>query len=214
MSASEARSEAESSKPSGGDKLANVSAALLLGGVSSRMGSDKAHLDVGGEAAATRLASLLARLFDDVLLVGGEPPAAAAGRRVADLEGPRCALRGVASALSAAREERVLILATDLIAMTPDLLLALTAYPEADAVVPRLDGFAQPLCAIYRREPALAAARKCLDAKRLALGALLDQLEVRWLEGEDLAAVDPGGRALANVNTPEDLARLAQGTAA
>jgi hypothetical protein len=32
---------------------------------------------------------------------------------------------------------------------------------------------------------------------------------VRWLEGEDLAALDPSGRALANVNTPDEYARLA-----
>jgi hypothetical protein len=42
-----------------------------------------------------------------------------------------------------------------------------------------------------------------------ALAALLERLELRWLEGDDLAALDPEGGALANVNTPEDYARLA-----
>jgi molybdopterin-guanine dinucleotide biosynthesis protein A len=188
--------------------IANVSAALLLGGASTRMGSDKAQLGVHGEPAALRLAQLLASLFEDVLLVGGEPPAGAPGRRVEDVAGPRCALRGLASALGAAREPRVLVLATDLLAMTPDLLLALSAYPEADAVVPRQAGFPQPLCAVYRRAPALAAAERCLAAGTLALTSVLAQLELCWLEGDDLAAVDPGGRALANVNTPDDYARL------
>jgi molybdopterin-guanine dinucleotide biosynthesis protein A len=192
-----------------GSRIANVSAALLLGGASARMGRDKAQLPVGEEPAGTRLAKLLAGLFDEVLLVGGAPPAGAPGRRVADLAGPRCALLGVASALAAAREERVLVLATDLMAMTPDLLLGLVAAPEADAVVPRAGGFAQPLCALYRRDPALAAARACLARERLALGALLDRLHVRWLDGEDLAALDPGGGALVNVNTPDDYARVA-----
>jgi len=193
---------------SGESRIANVSAALLLGGASTRMGADKAQLLICGEPAATRLAKLLAGLFEDVLLVGGEPPASAPGRRVADTEGPRSALRGVASALAAAREERVLVLATDLMGITPDLLLALTAFPEADAVVPRAAGFAQPLCALYRRAPALAAAKHCLARNSLALRALLERLGVRWLEGDDLAALDPGGNALANVNTPEDYARL------
>jgi molybdopterin-guanine dinucleotide biosynthesis protein A len=190
-------------------RIANVSAALLLGGESRRMGTDKALLSVGGAAAATHLARLLARLFADVLLVGGAPPAEAPGRRVPDAPGPPCALRGLSTALAAAREPRVLVLATDLMAMTPDLLLGLVAFPEADAVVPRAGGFAQPLCALYRREPALAAARACLAEGRLALAALLDRLEPRWLEGEDLASLDPEGGALANVNTPEDYARLA-----
>ncbi len=190
-------------------RIANVSAALLLGGASTRMGRDKAHLPVAGEPASSRLAKLLESLFEDVMLVGGEPPASAPGRRVADDAGPRCGLLGVATALGAAREERVLVLATDLMAITPELLLGLTAFPEADAVVPRAAGHAQPLCALYRRAPALAAARQCLARGKLALNAMLDGLEVRWLEGADLAALDPEGRALANVNTPADYARLA-----
>ncbi len=189
-------------------RLANISAALLLGGASTRMGRDKARLELRGEPAATRLARLLASLFEDVLLVGGDAPAEAPGRRVRDLDGPACALRGVASALAAAREERVLVLATDLMAMTPDLLLALAAYPEADAVVPRAVGFAHPLCALYRRAPALAAAQRCLASESLALNSMLAQLDVRWLEGDDLAALDPDGAALGNVNTPDDYARL------
>jgi molybdopterin-guanine dinucleotide biosynthesis protein A len=63
----------------------------------------------------------------------------------------------------------------------------------------------EPLCALYRREPALSAAQARLAAGRLALHELLDALRVHWLEGEDLAAVDPGGAALANVNSPDDL---------
>jgi molybdopterin-guanine dinucleotide biosynthesis protein A len=172
------------------------------------MGRDKAQLAVAGEPAATRLAKLLAGLFEDVLLVGGEPPSEAPGRRVADAAGPRCALRGLVTALAAAREERVVVLATDLMAITPDVLLALVAYPEADAVVPRRDGFAQPLAALYRRAPALAAAERALAADTLALKDVLAQLEVRWLEGDDLAALDPDSEALANVNTPADYERI------
>ena len=63
--------------------------------------------------------------------MGGDPPGDASGRRVSDPDGPRCALRGVTSALESAREERVLIVATDLPLVTPDLLLALVAWPVA-----------------------------------------------------------------------------------
>lgn len=187
-------------------RLANVAAALLLGGASTRMGADKAQLALDGEPLATRLARLLATLCEDVLLVGGAPPASAAGRRVADPDGPRSALRGLVGALEAARAERVLVLATDLAGVGPDLLLALVAAPEADAVVPRTPAGAEPLCALYRREPVLREARARLARGALALHALLDALDVHWLEGDDLLAAGGDGRALANVNTPADLA--------
>jgi molybdenum cofactor guanylyltransferase len=187
-------------------RLANVAAALLLGGASSRMGADKAQLALDGEPLAVRLAKLLATLCEDVLLVGGAPPESAPGRRVADPEGPRSALRGLTGALEAASAERVLVLATDLPGVGSDLLLALVAAPDADAVVPRTPAGAEPLCALYRRAPALAEARRRLASGELALHGLLRALDVHWLEGEDLAAAGGGGGALANLNTPADLA--------
>jgi molybdopterin-guanine dinucleotide biosynthesis protein A len=188
-------------------RIATISAAILAGGASSRMGSDKAFAKIGGVAAATRIAHLLGDLFEEVLLVGGEPPREARGRRVADLEGPTCALRGLRSALEAAAGERVLVVATDLPLVTPALLLALVAWPEADAVVPRTGGGRHPLCALYRLDAVLPVARSRLATGELKLSDLLDALDTRYLDGRDLERVDPEGIALTNVNTPDDLAR-------
>lgn len=190
-------------------RVAGLSGAVLLGGASSRMGRDKAALAVGGVAGATRIALALDALCDEVLLVGGTPPADAKGRAVADPEGPRCALRGLVAALEAARGERVLVVATDLPLLTDAFLrgLATVAGADADAVVPRPVPKAQPLCAVYRRLPVLARAREQLAAGQLALHGLLDTLRVSWIEGERLRALDPSGTALLNVNTPEDLVR-------
>ena len=191
----------------GSGRLSNVAGAVLTGGASARMGSDKAALAIGGVASATRVARCLALLCEDVVLIGGDPPPDAPGRRAPDGEGPRSALRGLVAALEATRAERVLVVATDLPFVTPDLLLALVAWPEADAVVPHSADGIHPLCALYRRERALAVARRHLADERLALSALLDALATRYLAGDDLRAVDPDGTALLNVNTPEDLAR-------
>jgi molybdopterin-guanine dinucleotide biosynthesis protein A len=184
-------------------RIANVSAALLLGGASERMGADKARLEIAGGAAAVVLARRLASLFEEVLLVGGAPPAEAEGRRVTDTGGPRSALRGLVTALEAAQGERVLVLATDLLGVSPDLLLALVAAPVADVVAPRSARGAEPLCALYTREPSLGEARRRLAAGQLALHELLAALRVEWLEGDDLAAV---AADLTNVNTPAELA--------
>jgi len=178
------------------------------------MGRDKAHLAIGGVPAASRISRLLAALFEEVLIVGGDPPATAHGRRVADVEGPQCALRGFVSALAAASCERILVVATDLPLVSADLLLALVAWPESDAVVPRTAGGLHPLCALYRRDPVLAVARARLADGRLALRGLLDAVDTATLEAADLARVDPEGTALSNVNTAEDLARARAAAAA
>jgi len=190
-----------------GGRLREVAGAVLLGGRSTRMGRDKASLTIGGVAAATRVARVLESLCEEVLLVGGDPPPNAPGRRVPDPPGPSCPLRGIVAALDAARAERVLVVATDLALVTPAVLLAIVAWPRADVVVPRPGGVAQPLCALYQREVArrLSAAR--LRDGRLAVQELILELHASYLDDPDLAEVDPAGSALANLNTPEDLAR-------
>jgi molybdopterin-guanine dinucleotide biosynthesis protein A len=172
------------------------------------MGSDKAHLPLEGVASATRLATMLGDLFEEVLLVGGDPPPDAPGRTVPDPEGPRSALRGLVGALEAATAERVLVVATDLMALSAPLLMALLAWPEADAVVPRTGAKIHPLCALYRREPVCRLARQRLADGELALVRLLDGVRVSYLEGPDLRAVDPDGSALFNVNTPDEFEQL------
>lgn len=171
------------------------------------MGSDKARLSLGGVALAMRAAELLSLYFTDVLLVGGEPPAGAPGRFVpdSDVDAPRCALRGIVSALENTRAERALIVATDLPLLTADLILGLTAWPEHDVVLPRRDGRPEPLCAIYKRETVLEPARAKLEAGDLAMRSLLDAVDTGYLEGADLEALDPDGSALHNLNTPADL---------
>jgi molybdopterin-guanine dinucleotide biosynthesis protein A len=189
-------------------RIGNVAGAVLMGGASSRMGRDKAHLPIGGVAGATRAARLLGSLFEEVLLVGGDPPDDTPGRRVRDGDGPACALRGLAAALGAAAAPRVLVVATDLPLLTPDLLLALVAWPEADAVVPRTSHGPQPLCALYARDAVLPAARRRLLAGELALHGLLAAVQTSYLEPADLARLDPQGTALFNLNTPQDLEEL------
>lgn len=172
------------------------------------MGRDKAGLPLAGVANATRLAKRLGRLFEDVLIVGGEPPEDTPGRRVADVDGPQCALRGVVSALAAAETSRVLLLATDLPLVSVDLLLGLVAWPEFDAVVARDAHGPQPLCGVYRREVALDAARARLGAKTLALAGWLESVDLCVLPDDVMASLDPEGVALANLNTPKDLPEI------
>ena len=182
--------------------------AVLLGGESRRMGSDKARLRVGGVACATRVARALGEVCGTVWLVGGARPEDAPGRPVPDPPGPRCALRGLVAALEASQAEHVLVVATDLPLVTPRFLRALASAQPADALVPRDAAGPHPLCARYRRAAALGPARARLAGQDLSLQGLLAALDTRWLEGDPLRDADPDGTALLNVNTPDDLRRV------
>lgn len=188
-------------------RINGLSGAVLKGGASSRMGRDKASLVLGGVPFAARIARLLDAMCCEVLLVGGSPVDGAPGRAVGDPEGPRCALRGLVAALAGAAGDRVLVVATDLPLVTDSLLRGIAAPSAADAVVPRPDGRPQPLCAVYRRAPALERARERLASERLSLQGFLEGLSVEWVDGQRLQHIDPDGTALVNINTADDLER-------
>ena len=88
------------------------------------------------------------------------------------------------------------------------LLLALVAWPEADAIVPRTADGSHPLCALYRRDSVLPVARARLAAGVLELRGLLGATDTRFLDEAEMERLDPAGHALSNLNTPDDLARI------
>lgn len=145
----------------------------------------------GDTARAQPVARILSRLFVEVLWVGGEPPEGAPGVRVpADLGGPRSALGGLIAALDASSAERVLVAAAESPLLTPDLALALTAWPEREVVVPVTSAGPQPLCALYARDPARARAREQHARGATAIDELVEALDVDYVSSAELGVLE------------------------
>jgi len=167
-------------------RLANVAGAVIPG-AGARPPAP------GGAREAARIARRLATLFEEVICVGSEPPADTGARRADEVGGPPGVLRDIGSALAAATAERVLVVAAGAEEASPELLLALVAWPEAEAVLPRAPGATRPSCALYRRETALRAFREQIASGRSDVCG--------WLEALDTAYVDPD--ALPDAGAPE-----------
>lgn len=147
--------------------VAPFAGAVLTGGASRRMGSDKALIEIGGRPlAAVVAAALRGAGAAPVLAVGGAGPSLTGWGLVAVAddhpgEGP---LGGVITALAHARDELVVVLACDLPAVRPEsiakVVAALAGDPGARCAAPIVDGRLQPLHAAWRAAalPALAAA--------------------------------------------------------
>lgn len=139
----------------GASRIANVTAAMLVG-----FGSAPPAPSTRSSAS---LVELVEALFEDTLWVGDPGPAAARGRHAPITSAHRSPLVGLAAALEAAEGERVIVFATDdSPRVDAELLLALVAWPESAAVQVVESGSAVPVCAIYRRDDLLAAARHVL----------------------------------------------------
>jgi molybdenum cofactor guanylyltransferase len=192
-----------------------VSAFILTGGASSRMGKAKGLLEFGGEPLILRIARTIEPLVSSVTAVGPSKRYAALGLQVIDdqqfgIAGERGKslgpLAGIASALNASRTDWNLILACDLPYLTRewlDWLLARTKVSSGQIIMPRTEGGSEPLAAVYRREcaePIIAAlhrgVRKVTDAT--------EQLRTEFVTEREWRYIDPDGRVLRNMNTPED----------
>jgi molybdopterin-guanine dinucleotide biosynthesis protein A len=74
--------------------------------------------------------------------------------------------------------------------------------PAYDVVAPRVDGFPEPLHAVYSRA-CLAAIQPRVEAGRLKIVGFYEDVRVRYVDEVELREVDPELRSFRNVNTPE-----------
>jgi molybdenum cofactor guanylyltransferase len=188
-----------------------LSAAVLTGGASTRMGADKALLELSGATLLERTLAALRVVSDDVTVVGARPPYACFGASVVVDDYPGAGpLGGVATALRAARHEHTLVVACDMPLLSGALLRAMAAEPRNyGALVPLVGGQPQPLHAVYARS-CLPPIRARLEAGRRSVIEMLDDLHVRWLTEDWMRRFDPLLRSTHNANTPAQLEEARQ----
>ena len=185
--------------------------AILAGGKARRFGGqDKARLIVGGRSILDQQIELLRSVADEVFLVGHDPA------RFADVGLPvfpdhvsgAGAMGGILTALESTTADRVIVIACDMPFLVADLLNALvTLAGSADGAWVRTSRGPEPLVACYRQH-ARTAIRGAIQSGHLRAAELDRVLALRELTETDVAAFGPVDRLLANLNTPEDYARV------
>jgi molybdopterin-guanine dinucleotide biosynthesis protein A len=183
---------------------------IQAGGESRRMGQDKALLPFQGRTLIERVLGRAAHLADEVLVTTNQPE----GYRflglplVADVIPGRGALGGLFTALSAASQTLVAVVACDMPFVSAELLSFerdLLLQESYDAAIPRTAGGTEPFHAVYRREACLPHIQAAIQADKWRVDAWYARANVRLLSPEETRHYDPPGLAFWNVNTPEDL---------
>ncbi len=194
--------------------MQSVTAFVLAGGKSSRMGRDKAGLVLAGK-------TLLERAVQTARAAGAQVCIVGAGQALHDMaarltcstvgdafpgQGP---LAGIHAALASAHAGQVnFILAVDIPFVTAALLqfvLSRAKESGALATLPHAAGRIHPLCAVYRREFA-AAAQQALAEGNNKIEAALHGQTVEIIGEAELVRRGFHAAMLANLNTPEEFA--------
>ncbi len=198
----------------------DLDAFILIGGRSSRLGVDKAFVELGGETLATRSADLVESALSpsritfvtgsegqfktDLLSSLGHPV-------INDLKPGFGAWSGVYAALAHAQSEWTFIFACDLPFVSIELLQLLGGFAngETEAVVSRQpDGLLQPLCGFFRTLLTLAVAEAVITGQSSLppLNSIFGDLKTRIVEPDEYSHLPNAEKLFLNINTENDLA--------
>jgi molybdopterin-guanine dinucleotide biosynthesis protein A len=184
-----------------------VTAFVLAGGKSSRMGSDKAFVQLAGETLLTKALKVARAVTEEVRIVGDAGKFSAFGRVVEDVYRNQGPMGGIHAALATSSTDLNLILAVDLPFVEASFLkYLLSRARESGAMVtlPRAAQHLQPLCAIYQRAFAVVA-EESLRNGRNKIDSLFGMVRTCVIDEDELTRGGFSSAIFRNLNTPDDL---------
>ena len=184
-----------------------MTAIILAGGKSLRLGRDKALEEIGGKSLIERVIERLSSLGNEIIVVissSDQLPDLSASR-VVDIYPGKGALGGIYSGLRAATSFHSLVVACDM----PFLSIALLRYlvetcPGFDIVIPRVAGNIEPLHAVYSKN-CLTPIEAMLDEGKLRIADFFPAVRVRYVEEAEIERFDPERLSFFNINSKADL---------
>jgi len=186
-----------------------LSIVIQAGGESQRMGANKALLPFLGMPLIERVVVRVRHLADEVLVTTNQP----AGFEylhlplIPDKFPGQGALVGLHTALQAASQPYVAVIACDMPFVNPQLIayqVECLVNESVDLVIPLTEQGYEPFHAVYRRETCLPAVSSALKTGKKRMISWFDQVRVREISQAELLRYDPLSRAFLNVNTPEE----------
>lgn len=187
--------------------IAPLTVAILAGGKSSRMGTDKSFVRVLGKPLIEDILTHLHGLGAETLIVTNQPESYAylGVPTFTDVLPEKGALGGIYTALYHSSQPHTLCVACDMpFVVRPLLDHLISLISEGDAIVPRLGGEAEPFRAIYSRA-CLGPIRNALNAGKMRIISFFPDVRVRFVDESEIDRFDPQRLSFFNVNTPEDL---------
>jgi len=184
---------------------------IQAGGMSSRMGEDKALKIFLGKPLIQRVIERMIPIADEIIVTTNRPAEYTFLnlRLVPDLKPGRGALGGLYTAIASAAHPLVAVVACDMpfaSQMFFEGARRLMVKEEADVVIAKTDEGYEPLHALYRRETCLPAIESAIDADQWKVIAWFPQVKVRVLTPDEIKPLDPAGLCFWNLNTPEEFA--------
>lgn len=189
----------------------NMTGIILAGGKNSRMGVNKAFLEINGIRLIDKVLSVFKELFSEILIVTNDPlsyTGFSSSVIVTDIYKNKGALGGIYSGLFFASNDYSFVTACDMPFLNKDFISYLAQRSgKHDIVVPQLsDGF-QPLYAVYSKN-CLAPIKRNLETDKLKITGFYKGMRVLTVTEEIINSFNEKGDFFLNINTPKELEKI------
>ncbi len=183
-----------------------MNAAILVGGKSSRMGSNKAFLKLKGVTFIERQIELLREIFDDIYISANTPseyehlnlPV------FTDIDPGKGPLGGIYTSLINSGSLHTFMLACDMPFVGSELINYLKDLTkEYDVVIPKSEKGLEPLHAFYSKS-CIDPIKRALDENNLRIISFFPHVKVKIVELDSMASSDRFKNAIKNLNTMDD----------
>lgn len=190
-----------------------LSVAIVAGGKSSRMGTDKAFVPLLGKPMIEHVLERVSDLGQDETILITNHPSDYAHLNLpmySDIVPEKGSLGGIYTAIYYSNSEYILAVACDMPFLNRELLQYMSHLRMAedgpfDVIVPRVANYPEAIHAIYRKS-CLEPIRSRIDADKLKIIGFYDDVRVRYIDEPEYRPIDPNGLSFFNANTPEELA--------
>lgn len=186
-----------------------MTAIILAGGKSQRMGSNKAFLKYGGETFIKHQVNSLSKIFDEIIISANDASAYANLNLpiVADVMPEKGPLSGICAGLMRAKSSYAFVIACDMPFINEKVILYLKEQINGyDVVVPQTSRGLEPMHAFYSRS-CIQPIYHCLEKDKLRIIDFFNEVRVRVVDEKEFKELDASIKSLINLNTPEEYKR-------
>jgi molybdopterin-guanine dinucleotide biosynthesis protein A len=190
-----------------------MDALILAGGENRRFLFHKGLAEIHGKKIIEITSSLLKKHFNKVWLSTNNPEIFfyLGLPMIGDIINFRGPLTGIFSALACTGAPELFVTACDMPFVSDEVInLVKYSYEGQDAVIPVFHGNIEPLLGVYSNK-IKDRMEEILKGGRRAIRDLLCDINVYYIEEQEVLRVDPEGRSFVNINTREDLQKATGG---
>jgi molybdopterin-guanine dinucleotide biosynthesis protein A len=176
-----------------------------------RLGRVKALERINEQSLIERTIDRLSTVIQELLVVTSQEQfkllaaARLKGKLIVDIYPGKGALGGIYTGLISTDSFYSLVVGCDMPFLNRDLLCYLIELaPGFDVVVSRIDGMLEPLHAVYSKN-CLAPIKELIGKDRLEISQLLELVNTRYVDRDEIVKFDPRCLSFFNINTLDDL---------